>query len=72
MSEEYLLYSGFLGLYLILPMPEPEKPEELEEPIAVGGEVCILNKVNILLPWIVLALAVVAAGSLLDRRRVHD
>ena len=44
--------------------------EDEPQPVgAVGGEVFPVNKVALLIPWIALALVIVAAGILLVRRR---
>ncbi|MFC1982561.1 hypothetical protein ACFLV5_02085 [Chloroflexota bacterium] len=58
-SEDYLLYSGFYG---------PYQPEESK---AVGGNVYMVNKVNILLPWIAIAMVALAGSYYLIRRRVR-
>jgi len=49
------------------------KTEELppSPSLAVGGNVYPVNKMSLLLPWIALALAIIALGILLIHRRVH-
>ena len=50
------------------PIPEPVPPEEP----TVGGKVHMVNKITILLPWVVLALAVTVACIYMVRRRALD
>lgn len=45
------------------PVPPPPAP-----PVAVGGEVFPVNKVTLLVPWIVLAVVMIAGGVFLIRR----
>jgi hypothetical protein len=42
------------------------------EPVAVGGEAFPIDKTELVLPWIALALAIAAGGIYLIRRRVHS
>jgi len=43
-----------------------------EEPVSVGGYVYPVNKLSLLIPWIALAVVILAAGTLLIRRRACD
>ncbi len=58
-STNYRLGSGYW--YGALPEPPP--------PVAVGGEVSPINKINVLAPWLGLALILVIGGGVLLLRR---
>ncbi len=62
-SEGYLLYSGFYGPYQALPITEP---------IAVGGDVYPVNKMRLLIPWIALAIVIIAGVIFLVRRKAQS
>jgi len=63
-SEHYTLYAGFYNPF----QPPPMSPEE----VAVGGEVYPITRTALLAPWLVVAVAIVAGGIILVRRRVHS
>ena len=58
-SEDYELHSGFYRPYQPLP-------------IAVGGDVYPVNKTSLLIPWIALAVVIIAGGIFLVRRKAQS
>jgi parallel beta-helix repeat protein len=65
-------YDGADFGYRPAPTPTPPPPPPTPEPpaIAVGGEICPVNKVALIVTWIALAMIVAAGGFHLVRRRV--
>ena len=51
------------------PTPTPSQPPSGD---TVGGHIYSVNKIGLLIPWIALAVIILAAGLFLIRRRVHS